>query len=239
MNVKDLFQEEVEPGLQNWINKFESPVDMLNSLEELFSDVKGQKILGKVEDKVSIEGPVFIGPGSVVHSGAVIRGPVFIGSNVSVRPLCHLRKNAYIGSNCVVGKGAHIKNSLCLNGSKIQSDTFVGDSVLGAGVRIGSGAVLANRKFNQTRVRIMDLKGRTQLTAREFLGSVLGDYVRIGANAVLSPGTIIGPFTWVGSGVILQGTYEGDLYIGLKQELDIRKKSRRKLRSGEGEYEEV
>ena len=32
---------------------------------------------------------------------------------------------------------------------------------------------------------------------REFFGCVLGDNSRIGANATTSPGTFIGPYTWI------------------------------------------
>ena len=67
-----------------------------------------------------------------------------------------IRNQAYIGSNCVIGHSADVKRSICLNGAKMQCGIFVGDSILGCGARIGSGVILANRKFNQTKVQFRD-----------------------------------------------------------------------------------
>lgn len=237
--VKELFAEEIEPELRAWIDRFENPVDMLSRLGELFVDLDSSHILGEIHEYVAVTGPVHVGRGSVVHSNVVLEGPIIIGENVSIRSHAQIRKGAYIGSDCVIGHGADIKNSLCLNGSKIQDGTFVGDSILGCGARIGSGAILANRKFNQSEVRVQLDDGSLVESGREFLGAILGDYVRVGANAVLSPGTIIGRHTWVGSGVVLQGTHGPDLLITAKQELDIRPKKRVTLRSGRGEYEVI
>lgn len=237
--VSDLFSAPIELGLKAFLERFDSPLDLLSSLPDLFVKLKGQRVLGEVRDFVSIEGPVHIGSGSVIHPGVTIEGPVIIGDNVSVRSHAHIRKMTYIGSDCVVGHGADIKSSLCLNSAKIQDGTFVGESILGYSARIGSGAILANRKFNQSDIRVQDSDGALFPSNRDFLGSILGDYVRIGANCILSPGTIIGPHTWVGSGVVLLGTYPADVFIRAKQELEISPKERVFLRSGKGEYETV
>ena len=237
MKIKDFFHHPLEAELENWISRFENAVQLLEHLPELFVKLDRQVILGKVDDFVSIEGPVHIGKGSHIHSNVSIHGPVIIGDNVSVRSHAQIRNMAYLGTGCVVGHSADIKYSLCLNGAKIQDGTFVGDSILGSGARVGSGAVLANRKFNQSRITCRSEDGTRIETGRQFFGAVLGDHARIGANCVLSPGTVIGPYTWVGSGAVLQGTFGADLLIVPKMDLDIRKKDRVELRSGQGEYE--
>jgi bifunctional UDP-N-acetylglucosamine pyrophosphorylase/glucosamine-1-phosphate N-acetyltransferase len=239
LKVTDLFSWPPEHELAAWLKSFDSPIELLNALPGLFADMKEQRILGEVGEFVSISGPVHIGKGSVIHPGVTIDGPVIIGDGVSVRSHAQIRKMTFLGSDCVVGHGADIKASLCLNSSKIQDGTFVGESILGFSARIGSGAILANRKFNQSDIRVKDADGTLVSSGRQFLGSILGDYVRIGANCVLSPGTIIGPHTWVGSGLVLLGTYPADVFITAKQELEIRPKERVMLRSGKGEYETV
>lgn len=237
--VRNLFTGPLEAELAKWIQKFGSAIELLNALPQLFAKLDHQPIDGKVMENVSISGPVHIGSGSVIHSGVVIDGPVIIAENVSVRSHSHIRKGTYLGSKCVVGHSADIKASLCMNESKIQDGTFVGDSILGYAARIGSGAILANRKFNQSEVKIRSGNGKEISTGRKFMGAILGDYVRIGANAVLSPGTILGPHTWVGSGVVLHGTYGSDLFINVKQDLSVRKKKRVMLQSGHGDYEQI
>lgn len=239
MLIKEFFQETVGSDLAAWLAGYETALDLLVHLSEVFAQLDRPAVHGKVDDFVSINGPVHIGKGTRIHPHVTIDGPVFIGDNVSVRSHAQIRKNVLLGSDCVVGHGADIKNSLCLNGSKIQDGTFVGDSVLGSGTRIGSGAILANRKFNQSEVKYVREDGSRAGSTLEFFGAILGDYVRIGANCVLSPGTVIGPHTWVGSGAVLQGTYGADLLIVPKFDLEIRKKDRVALRSGQGEYEQL
>jgi NDP-sugar pyrophosphorylase family protein len=237
LSVSDLFVGPFEPTLAAWLKKFDSPLELLNGLPDLFTELRERRILGEVREFVSITGLVHIGKGSVIHPGAVIEGPVIIGENVSVRSHAQIRKMTFIASDCVIGHGADIKASLCLNSAKIQDGTFVGESIVGYSARIGSGAILANRKFNQSNIRVQDADGSLLSSGREFLGSILGDYVRIGANCALSPGTIIGPHTWVGSGLVLLGTYPADVFITAKQELEVRPKERVFLRTGKGEYE--
>lgn len=237
MNITDLFDGEIDPRLRAWLQPHATALDALRALKGMFTTVTEQDIQGEVGENVSITGPVRIGKGSVIHGNVSIEGPVIIGENVRVSSHAQIRQHAYLGNDCVVGHGADIKHALCVDGSKIQDGTFAGDSVLGQGVRIGSGAILANRKFNQTTINIKTLDGETITTGMEFLGAILGAYVRVGANAVLSPGTMVYPHTWIGSGVVLHGTHAGDQLITVKQELEIKAKDRITLRSGKGEYE--
>ncbi len=241
MKTKDLFSEPLKDSLHEWIYRHQNPYEILHTIDELFADLRESRIEGLIDDGVSINGPVFVGRGSRVHSGVVLDGPVIIGENVSVRSHAQLRKMTFLSSDCVVGHGADIKHSLCMDGAKIQDGTFVGDSVLGAGARVGSGAILANRKFDQSEIRVQKEQGRLKFksTKLEFLGAMLGDYVRLGANVVLSPGTIIGPYSWVGSGAVLNGTFGPNQLITVRQQLKIRPQKALKLRSGRGEYEQI
>lgn len=236
MNIADLIDGPINPQLRSWLQPHGTALAALKALKSMFDDLRTD-IQGEVQENVSITGPVVIGKGSVVHGNVALEGPLIIGENVRVSSHAQIRQHAYIGNDCVVGHGADIKHALCLDGAKIQDGTFAGDSVIGQGARIGSGAILANRKFNQTAITIKTLTGESVPTGMEFMGAILGAYVRLGANAVLSPGTVIYPHTWVGSGVVLHGTHAGDQLITVKQELDIKPKDRIALRSGKGEYE--
>lgn len=239
MNVESLIDDTLEQPLVVWLRSKGSAIRALNEIEQLFQKLDKQVVEGELDEFVSLKGPVHIGRGSRVHSHVEIDGPVIIGENVSIRSGAQIRNFAYIGSECVIGHSADIKRSICLNGSKMQDGTFVGDSVLGAGARVGSGAILANRKFNQSSIRFADENGNVVDSQREFFGALMGKYARLGANVVLSPGTVIGEHTWVGSGCILHGTYPADQLITVKQELNVVGKDRAILKSGRGEYEHI
>lgn len=195
-------------------------------------------IAGEIGSRVEIQGPAYIAKGAKIHDGVSIVGPVYIGERASIRHGALIRDGAVIGNECVVGHGAEIKASLCMSGSKMQSGVFVGDSILGVGARLGSGVILANRRFDQGNIT---LGGGTtaQQSARQFFGAVIGDYARLGANVVSAPGTLVGPYTWVASLVSLSGFIERSQLVMLKQELITRPKTDRVLRSGQGEYENL
>ncbi len=238
MQVTKLFQTgEINPKMEEWLLKFKDAVDALNHIEELFANMQGQEILGEIDEFVSITGPVYIGKGAKIHSNVTIEGPAYIGENVDVRSHTLIRNHAYLADDCVVGHGADIKRSICLNGAKIQINTFTGDSVLGAAARIGSGAVLSNRKFNQTEVYYKNENRENTPSNRGHMGCVIGRHSRIGANCVVSPGTMIGEHTWIGSGCVIGGKYDDNMFVTVKQELEVRPKDIVELESGKGEWE--
>ena len=234
MNVESLIDETLEPEIISWLRHQHNAISALSHIEELFTKLSGQHIFGELDEFVSVIGPVHIGAGSRIHSHVEINGPVIIGNDVIIATQSQIRDYAYIGSECIVGHSANIKRSICLNGAKMQDGTFVGDSVLGVGARVGSGANLAKQDR-----RCRDGDGVLQDSDGEFFGAILGKYVRLGENVVISPGTIVGEHSWVGSGCILHGHYPADVFITVKQELEIKPKDRAILYSGRGEYEHL
>jgi len=222
MKIQKLFEAgEVAPHLATWLLQFETAIDALNNLPDLIKTMGTPKILGDVHPSAVLSGAVHVGKDSVIGPCAVLEGPVYVGEGVEVGAHALLRKNTYLADKCVVGHGADIKHSLCLDGAKIQVNSFCGDSVLGVAARVASGAILSNRKFNQTEVYYKTPDGKAHPSGRGHMGAVIGRHSRIGANCVISPGTIIGQHTWVGSGVILGGTHGDNAFILLKQELDV------------------
>jgi bifunctional UDP-N-acetylglucosamine pyrophosphorylase/glucosamine-1-phosphate N-acetyltransferase len=147
-------------------------------------------------DAVHLYGNYSIGEGTVIYNDVTIIGPVFIGKNCEIMPGAVIRPYSIIGDNCSIGHGSELKRAVLYAGAKVASLAFVGDSVLGASARIGSGVITANRKFNQSDVK---LKSGDALhdTGDSYFGLILGDSSRLGANCVTQPGTLIGPHTWI------------------------------------------
>lgn len=238
MKPQSLFRSgEISEDMEKWLLRFDDCVDALNNIENLFENLNGQTILGKVKDFVAVSGNVYIGKNTIIHPNVTIEGPVIIGDNVEIRSHVLIRNNTYIGSDSVIGHGADIKKSLCLNGCKIQINTFTGDSIIGASARIGSGAIISNRKFNQSEVYYKDDEGNNKASGRGHMGAVLGRHSRIGANCVISPGTMIGEHTWIGSGCVVKGKIGDNKFVTVKQELEIADKDPVELKSGKGEWE--
>ena len=168
----------------------------------------------------NLHGNYFIGEGTVIYSDATIIGPVYIGKNCKIMPGALIRPNTIIADGCHVGHGSEIKASVLLKGAKVASLSFVGDSVLGASSRIGSGVVTANRKFNQSNATLKVDGERIDLQA-DFFGCILGDSSRLGANVVTQPGTHIGPYTWIYPLTNVRGFIPANMRVYAKVELEM------------------
>lgn len=157
-------------------------------------DLKVNK--AEVGEFVSISGNYFIDEGTKIHANAVIQGPVMIGKNVEIQSGALIRPWSVIGDNCVVGHASEVKHVIMQNKSKVASLAFCGDTILGKSTRIGSGIILANRRFDQQNITVK-INGEKHDVGTDFFGAIIGDSTRLGANATTVPGTFIGPYTWI------------------------------------------
>ncbi len=97
-----------------------------------------------------------------------------------------------------VGINCEVKTSVLLEESAIAHFNFVGDSIIGHNVNIEAGAILCNH-YNEREddTVFVHIDGQRVSTGLHKFGSLVGDGCRIGANAVLSPGTLLKPKTIV------------------------------------------
>lgn len=71
---------------------------------------------------------------------------------------------------------------------------YVGDSVLGYKSHMGAGSITSNVKSDKTLVTVKNGAQAVETGLKKF-GAMLGDYVEVGCNSVLNPGTVIGRHT--------------------------------------------
>ena len=169
---------------------------------------------------VSIMGNYFIDEGTKIGANVTIQGPVIIGKNVEIQAGALIRPWTIIGDNCVVGHGSEIKHAILQNKAKVASLDFVGDSILGKSTRIGSGCILANRRFDQKNITIK-VNGEKYETGTDFFGAIIGDNTRLGANSTSTPGTCIGPYTWIFPMVQVRGFVPAEKRVMPKNEYMI------------------
>ncbi|MDR1589395.1 MAG: hypothetical protein LBS51_04305 [Oscillospiraceae bacterium] len=173
----------------------------------------------KSED-VHLYGGYHIGAGTIVYNGVTVIGPVYIGEGCEIMPGAVIRPYSVIGDGCAVGHGSELKRAVLFGGAKVASLAFVGDSVLGASARIGSGTVTANRRFDQSNMTLK-LDGVSHELGGDYFGLVLGDSSRVGANCVTQPGTHIGPYTWVLPATSVRGFIPREKRVYAKTELTL------------------
>lgn len=129
---------------------------------------------------------------AAVEPGAVVKGPAIIGPRCFVAASAYLRGGVFMDEDCIIGPGAELKTSFMFKGSKLAHLNFVGDSILGAGVNLEAGSIVANYRNELDDKRIRIRFGREEIdTGVEKFGALMGDGTRVGANAVIAPGAIL------------------------------------------------
>jgi NDP-sugar pyrophosphorylase family protein len=214
MKLSDLFSDEVDPVLNEWMSKFTSPEDLFLAMPELFAKLKSQTVQGIIEDGAVLSGPVHIGRGAVVHAQAIVHGPSIVGPDTVINSHAEIQSGSFIGSNCVIGHSCSIIRSMVMNNANICAGAFIRNSVIGIGSIVGPGAALGA-------VEVERAPGASS-EASSKLGAVLGDYAVVGANSTIKPGTIIGARTIIGEGVLANGIYESNQTVMLIPALDIK-----------------
>ena len=83
-----------------------------------------------------------------------------------------------------------LKNVILFDHVQVPHYNYVGDSILGYKAHMGAGSITSNVKSDKSLVVI---HGETEIeTGIKKVGAMLGDFVEVGCNSVLNPGTIIG-----------------------------------------------
>lgn len=134
---------------------------------------------------------VYIARDAVVAPSAYIAGPCIIDSGAEIRHCAYIRGSVIVGRGAVVGNSCELKNCILFDGVQVPHFNYVGDSILGYKSHLGAGAVTSNVKSDKSEVKIR-VGDYAVETGRKKLGAILGDFVEVGCNSVLCPGTVIG-----------------------------------------------
>lgn len=165
---------EALPHIKDWI------IEIGNSLDS--------------EEYTQVSEQVWIHKTAKVFDSAYIAGPTIIGPDTEVRQCAFVRGNALIGAGCVVGNSTELKNVIIFDNVQVPHYNYVGDSILGYKSHMGAGSITSNVKSDKTLVHVKsEKKGLDIDTGLKKFGAMLGDFVEVGCNSVLNPGTVIGP----------------------------------------------
>lgn len=137
---------------------------------------------------------IWVAKSATVAPTACLNGPLIIDEEAEIRHCAFIRGSAIIGKGSVVGNSTEIKNDIIFNDVQVPHYNYVGDSILGYKSHMGAGSITSNVKSDKTLVVVKDCydtKEEIETGLKKF-GAMLGDYVEVGCNSVLNPGTVIG-----------------------------------------------
>ena len=171
---------------------FEYPWQALEGIGEMI--LRLGETLGEEYEQVSHQ--VWVHRTAQVAPTAFLGGPCIIGANTEVRHCAFLRGAALVGESCVVGNSVELKNCILFDGVQVPHFNYVGDSILGYKSHLGAGAVTSNFKSDGSLVTVKN--GPEQIpTGLQKMGAMVGDFVEVGCNSVLNPGTVVGRNTTI------------------------------------------
>ena len=180
---------------------------------EVLPEIKGFILaLGPTLPEAEFDHPaedVWIAKDAKVFPSAYIGGPCIIDHGAEVRHCAFIRGSAIVGKGCVVGNSVELKNAVLFDNVQTPHYNYVGDSILGYKSHMGAGAVTSNVKSDKSPVVVRDGEERTE-TGLKKLGAMLGDFVEVGCNSVLNPGTVVGRNTNIYPLSCVRGTIPPD-----------------------------
>lgn len=118
-----------------------------------------------------LEGPLYIGPGSLVKPGARIHGESSFGI-----------------VNRLAGE---IGESTFGDFANKQHEGFIGHAVLGSWINLGAMTTCSDLKNNYGEIRV-DLGSGTVATGSRFVGLMLGDHAKTAIGTLFNTGTCVG-----------------------------------------------
>ncbi len=171
----------------DYLRGFTYPWEALAGIGDLILDLGSKLSLDEYDHP---EEDIWIHKSVTVFKTAYIHGPCIIGPDTEVRQCAFIRGNALVGANCVIGNSTELKNVIIFDNVQVPHYNYVGDSILGYKSHMGAGSVTSNVKSDKLPVFINN-QGEKIPTERKKVGAMLGDYVEVGCNSVLNPGTIV------------------------------------------------
>ncbi len=187
LKTKNLYAYPEHSVAMPLLNRYEYPWEALSEITAFIRE------LGPTLPKEEYDNPredVYIAKTAWVAPSASVNGPVIIGPEAEIRHCAFIRGSAIVGAGAVVGNSTELKNCILFDGVQVPHFNYVGDSILGYKSHMGAGVVTSNVKSDKTPVVVRCGEDRIE-TGRKKFGAMLGDFVEIGCNSVLNPGTVI------------------------------------------------
>ena len=189
VTIQELYDLE-HTQAKSYLSQFTYPWEALKGIKDFI--VQLGSTLG--DDYQEVSPQVWVHRTATVAPTAYLGAPCIIGAGTEVRHCAFIRGSALVGENCVVGNSVELKNVILFDNVQTPHYNYVGDSILGYKSHMGAGSVTSNVKSDKTLVVVKDGKEQMPTGLKKF-GAMLGDYVEVGCNSVLNPGTVIGRHT--------------------------------------------
>lgn len=179
------FVENFDTYFPDYINT--EPWNIVNELDKILLE----KIKNLSAD-YKIEGTIAIHKTAIIEEGVTLKGTIIISEDCYVGAHAYLHGPILFGKSVKIGPGSEIKQSFISDNSAVAHFNYIGNSLIGQNINFEAGSICANH-YNERKNKNISVKYKDNIinTNSDKFGSLLGDHSKVGANAVLSPGTIL------------------------------------------------
>ena len=177
-----------------YLSQFTYPWEALAGISDFIKKIGPTLDTEKFEQRGE---DIWVAKSATVAPTAYLNGPLIIDEEAEIRHCAFIRGSAIVGKGSVVGNSTELKNDIIFNNVQVPHYNYVGDSILGYRSHMGAGSITSNVKSDKTLVVVKDSYDTKEdiETGRKKFGAMLGDFVEVGCNSVLNPGTVIGRHT--------------------------------------------
>lgn len=167
--------------------EIKQPWAITNDLIKLIDE-----LIPHLYDAYKIQNGVAIHKSAIIESGVVFKSPTIIMENCVVGANAYFREGVILDKSVKVGAGCEIKSSIICSGTAIAHFNYIGNSIIGHDVNFEAGSIAANH-YNERETKEISVRVGKYIieTHSKKFGALVGDGSKVGANAVLSPGTIL------------------------------------------------
>lgn len=188
LKITSLYRESDKSIVFPFLSDYTYPWEVLDDIKKICVEI-GKTLPKDIYTEISPE--VWVAKSAKVAPTAYIGAPCIICEEAEIRHCAFIRGSAIVGRGAVVGNSVELKNCILFDGVQVPHFNYVGDSILGYKSHMGAGSITSNVKSDKTPVSVACGEERVN-TGRKKFGAMLGDYVEVGCNSVLNPGTVIG-----------------------------------------------
>jgi len=177
-------------NIPEYLKEFQNlpPWELTANLKEIIEGIlaKLSSTHFKITDGIAIHKSV------VIENGVTIKRPFIAMEKCRIGANAYFREGVFLDKSVKIGPCSEIKSSVICSGTAIAHLNYVGNSIIGQNVNFEAGSIAANH-FNERKDKriYINYNNETIDTGVEKFGALVGDNSRIGANGVLSPGTIL------------------------------------------------
>lgn len=163
------------------------PWEITNNLKDII-----EKMILDLDEDFVIKDNIAVHKTATIENNVTIKSPAIISKNCHIGANAYFREGVYLDDSVKIAPGCEIKNSIICSNTAIAHFNYVGNSIIGRNINFEAGSIAANH-YNERQIKKISVLYNSEIieTNSEKFGSLVGDNSRIGANAVLSPGTIL------------------------------------------------